>query len=79
MPLGVRALRAYLGACALRERREMYLGDLIWLAATKHTSLDDVQPYSVYCADLEHPHAQDAESAEAVYARVMTLLREGGS
>lgn len=64
----VRALGAYLDAMIDRERRLMYLGDLVWLAAIRCAPemAESVVQYSRFCADLDGLKRRE-KTAEEIY------------
>lgn len=64
--LSPRALATYLDAALDREKRLMYLGDLVWLAAVRSApELDDsVAQYSRFCARLDGVEEKEKTGAE---------------
>lgn len=61
-----RALGTYLDATLDREKRLMYLGDLVWLAAVRGAPelADSVAQYSRFCARLDGVEEKEKTGAE---------------
>ena len=64
--LSPRALGTYLDATLDREKRLMYLGDLVWLAAVRGAPelADSVAQYSRFCARLDGVEEEEKTGAE---------------
>ena len=64
--LSPRALGTYLDATLDREKRLMYLGDLVWLAAVRGAPelADSVAQYSRFCARLDGVEEKEKTGAE---------------
>lgn len=64
--LSPRALSTYLDATLDREKRLMYLGDLVWLAAVRGAPelADSVAQYSRFCARLDGVEEEEKTGAE---------------
>lgn len=64
--LSPRALGTYLEATLDREKRLMYLGDLVWLAAVRGAPelADSVAQYSRFCARLDGVEEKEKTGAE---------------
>lgn len=64
--LSPRALGTYLDATLDREKRLMYLGDLVWLAAVRGAPelADSVAQYSSFCARLDGVEEKEKTGAE---------------
>lgn len=64
--LSPRALATYLDAALDREKRLMYLGDLVWLAAVRCAPelADSVAQYSRFCARLDGVEEEEKTGAE---------------
>ena len=64
--LSPRALGTYLDATLDREKRLMYLGDLVWLAAVRGAPEleDSVAQYSRFCARLDGVEEKEKTGAE---------------
>lgn len=64
--LSPRALVTYLDATLDREKRLMYLGDLVWLAAVRGAPEleDSVAQYSRFCARLDGVEEKEKTGAE---------------
>ena len=64
--LSPRALGTYLDATLDREKRLMYLGDLVWLAAVRGAPelADSVAQYSRFCARLDGMEEEEKTGAE---------------
>lgn len=64
--LSPRALATYLDAALDREKRLMYLGDLVWLAAVRGAPEleDSVAQYSRFCARLDGVEEEEKTGAE---------------
>ena len=64
--LSPRALGTYLDATLDREKRLMYLGDLVWLAAVRGAPelADSVAQYSRFCARLDSVEEEEKTGAE---------------
>ena len=64
--LSPRALGTYLDATLDREKRVMYLGDLVWLAAVRGAPelADSVAQYSSFCARLDGVEEKEKTGAE---------------
>ena len=64
--LSPRALGTYLDATLDREKRLMYLGDLVWLAAVRGAPelADSVAQYSRFCARMDGVEAEEKTGAE---------------
>lgn len=60
------ALATYLDATLDREKRLMYLGDLVWLAAVRGAPelADSVAQYSRFCARLDGVEEEEKTGAE---------------
>ena len=61
-----RALGTYLDATLDREKRLMYLGDLVWLAAVRGAPelADSVAQYSRFCARMDGVEEKEKTGAE---------------
>lgn len=64
--LSPRALGIYLDAMLEREKRMMYLGDLVWLAAVRGEPelIDSVTQYSRFCSQLDGAEEKEKTGAE---------------
>ena len=64
--LSPRALATYLDATLDREKRLMYLGDLVWLAAVRGAPelVDSVAQYSRFCARMDGVEEEEKTGAE---------------
>ena len=64
--LSPRALGTYLDATLDREKRLMYLGDLVWLAAVRGAPelADSVAQYSRFCARRDGVEEKEKTGAE---------------
>lgn len=64
--LSPRALGTYLDATLDREKRLMYFGDLVWLAAVRGAPelADSVAQYSRFCARLDGVEEEEKTGAE---------------
>ena len=64
--LSPRALGTYLDATLDREKRLMYLGDLVWLAAVRGAPelADSVAQYSRLCARMDGVEEEEKTGAE---------------
>lgn len=64
--LSPRALGTYLDATLDREKRLMYLGDLVWLAAVRGAPelADSVAQYSRFCARMDGVEEKEKTGAE---------------
>ena len=64
--LSPRALGTYLDATLDREKRLMYLGDLVWLAAVRGAPelVDSVAQYSRFCARMDGVEEEEKTGAE---------------
>lgn len=64
--LSPRALGTYLDATLDREKRLMYLGDLVWLAAVRGAPelADSVAQYSRFCARMDGVEEEEKTGAE---------------
>lgn len=64
--LSPRALATYLDAALDREKRLMYLGDLVWLAAVRGAPelADSVAQYSRFCARMDGVEEEEKTGAE---------------
>lgn len=64
--LSPRALATYLDAALDREKRLMYLGDLVWLAAVRGAPEleDSVAQYSSFCARMDGVEEEEKTGAE---------------
>ena len=64
--LSPRALGTYLDATLDREKRLMYLGDLVWLAAVRGAQelADSVAQYSRFCARMDGVEEEEKTGAE---------------
>lgn len=64
--LSVPALCAYLAASLEREKRIMYLGDLLWLCAVKGSPdlVDAIPQYTKFCAGLDGVKEEEPTGAE---------------
>lgn len=64
--LSPRALATYLDAALDREKRLMYLGDLVWLAAVRGAPelADSVAQYSRFCASMDGVEEEEKTGAE---------------
>lgn len=64
--LSPRALGTYLDATLDREKRLMYLGDLVWLAAVRGAPelADSVAQYSRFCARMDGVEDEEKTGAE---------------
>ena len=64
--LSPRALGTYLHATLDREKRLMYLGDLVWLAAVRGAPelADSVAQYSRFCARMDGVEEEEKTGAE---------------
>lgn len=64
--LSPRALVTYLDAALDREKRLMYLGDLVWLAAVRGAPelADSVAQYSRFCARMDGVEEKEKTGAE---------------
>lgn len=64
--LSPRALAAYIDATLDREKRLMYLGDLVWLAAVRGVPelIDSVAQYSRFCARMDGVEEEEKTGAE---------------
>lgn len=64
--LSPRALATYMDAALDREKRLMYLGDLVWLAAVRGAPEleDSVAQYSRFCARLDGVEEKEKTGAE---------------
>lgn len=64
--LSPRALSTYLDATLDREKRLMYLGELVWLAAVRGAPelADSVAQYSRFCARLDGVEEEEKTGAE---------------
>lgn len=64
--LSPRALGTYLEATLDREKRLMYLGDLVWLAAVRGVPEleDSVAQYSRFCARMDGVEEEEKTGAE---------------
>ena len=64
--LSPRALSTYLDATLDREKRLMYLGDLVWLAAVRGAPelADSVAQYSRFCARMDGVEEEEKTGAE---------------
>ena len=64
--LSPRALGTYLDVTLDREKRLMYLGDLVWLAAVRGAPelADSVAQYSRFCARLDGVEEEEKTGAE---------------
>lgn len=64
--LSPRALGTYMDATLDREKRLMYLGDLVWLAAVRGAPelADSVAQYSRFCARMDGVEEKEKTGAE---------------
>lgn len=64
--LSPHALATYLDATLDREKRLMYLGDLVWLAAVRGAPelADSVAQYSRFCARMDGVEEKEKTGAE---------------
>lgn len=64
--LSPRALGTYLDAALDREKRLMYLGDLVWMAAVRGAPelADSVAQYSRFCARMDGVEEEEKTGAE---------------
>ncbi len=64
--LSPRALGTYMDATLDREKRLMYLGDLVWLAAVRGAPelADSVAQYSRFCARMDGVEEEEKTGAE---------------
>lgn len=64
--LSPRALATYLDATLDREKRLMYLGDLVWLSAVRGAPelADSVAQYSRFCARMDGVEEEEKTGAE---------------
>ena len=64
--LSPRALSTYLDATLDREKRLMYLGDLVWLAAVRGAPelADSIAQYSRFCARMDGVEEEEKTGAE---------------
>lgn len=65
--LSPRALVTYLDAALDREKRLMYLGDLVWLAAVRGAPelADSVTQYFRFCARMDGVEVEEEEKTGA--------------
>ena len=73
--LSPRALGTYLDATLDREKRLMYLGDLVWLAAVRGAPelADSVAQYSRFCARMDGVE-EEAKTGAEIYEDLLAGL-----